>query len=106
VLTASFVMDLRGVDDSRPLVPSTRLSLAAGLAVAHAISDLMPQLSPRIKWPNDVLIEQRKVAGILCETRARSDGSKAAVIGIGCNLAPRWDLDHASLPLATGRMAP
>jgi BirA family biotin operon repressor/biotin-[acetyl-CoA-carboxylase] ligase len=58
------------------------LSIAAGLAVADAVADL--GLSARLKWPNDVLVNDRKLAGILISTRigARID----ALIGIGLNL--------------------
>ncbi|MCG9890795.1 MAG: biotin--[acetyl-CoA-carboxylase] ligase [Thermosynechococcaceae cyanobacterium MS004] len=63
VITASFVLDK---------IPRDRLSglsLAAGLAVVYAIEDLVPSLAEmlQIKWPNDVLIDGRKVAGVLCE---------------------------------------
>lgn len=106
VLTASFVVDLSDPQRPTATVPSTHLSLAAGLAIVHAIEDSLPTCRPMIKWPNDVLIDQRKVAGVLCETRARSSGVTAAVIGIGLNRCPQWDSDHASLPLASGRAAP
>jgi BirA family transcriptional regulator, biotin operon repressor / biotin---[acetyl-CoA-carboxylase] ligase len=55
------------------------LPLRAGLAVAQAIGD-----AARIKWPNDVLVDGRKVAGILAEARP-DDGW--AVLGIGVNVA-------------------
>jgi BirA family transcriptional regulator, biotin operon repressor / biotin---[acetyl-CoA-carboxylase] ligase len=56
-----------------------RLALAAGLAVAEAIESF--GLQAGIKWPNDVWISQRKVAGILVEA-----GSDFAVVGIGLNV--------------------
>ncbi|MES2922465.1 MAG: biotin--[acetyl-CoA-carboxylase] ligase [Verrucomicrobiota bacterium] len=56
-----------------------RLALAAGLAVAEAIESF--RLQAGIKWPNDVWIGQRKVAGILVEA-----GSDFAVVGIGLNV--------------------
>jgi len=40
----------------------------------------------RLKWPNDVLISQHKVAGILCELVSRSHGDHLVVLGIGINL--------------------
>jgi BirA family biotin operon repressor/biotin-[acetyl-CoA-carboxylase] ligase len=55
------------------------LSLRAGLAVADVAGE-----SARVKWPNDVLVEGRKVAGILVEGRPQ-DGW--AVVGIGINVA-------------------
>ena len=104
VLTASFVLDLGGTDERQ--VAPTRLSLAAGLAVAHAVEDVAPAAQVAIKWPNDCYLRERKLAGLLCETRARADGGLAVVIGVGLNLAPRWDMDAAALPLATGKAAP
>lgn len=56
-----------------------RLALAAGLAVAEAIEEFGPLAG--IKWPNDVWIRQRKVAGILVEA-----GADFAVVGIGLNV--------------------
>jgi len=57
------------------------LSLAVGVALAQA---LHPDI--RLKWPNDLWWQQRKLAGILIET-AQMDGQRFAVIGIGINLA-------------------
>ena len=56
-----------------------RLALAAGLAVAEAVESF--GLQAGIKWPNDIWIGQRKVAGILVEA-----GSDFAVVGIGLNV--------------------
>lgn len=63
------------------------LSLAVGLAVTEAFSPQVPDL--RLKWPNDVLWQQKKAAGILIEV-ARPEWY---VIGIGVNLG-----DAAALP--------
>lgn len=103
VLTASFVLDL---GESGRAVPATLLSLAAGLAVAHAVEDLVPAARVALKWPNDCLIAGRKLAGVLTEARERGDGTPAVVIGVGLNLAPRWEQDARALPLAAGKAAP
>jgi len=66
--------------------PPALLPLRAGLAVATAIGD-----EAQLKWPNDVLVAGRKVAGILAEARP-SDGW--AILGIGVNVA----IDLAELP--------
>ena len=66
-----------------PRVPSHRLpelSLVAGEAVAEAI-ETVTGLAPELKFPNDVLVSRRKVAGILAE--ASEDG---VVLGIGVNV--------------------
>ncbi len=59
--------------------PPTLLSLRAGVAVADAIGE-----AATLKWPNDILIDGRKVAGILVEARPRE---LWAVLGIGVNVA-------------------
>jgi BirA family biotin operon repressor/biotin-[acetyl-CoA-carboxylase] ligase len=56
------------------------LSLVAGVAVADAIEEQL-DLTAQIKWPNDILINRKKVAGILAETRG-----EAVIVGIGVNV--------------------
>ncbi len=60
------------------------LSLVAALAVAEAIREY-PQLTATIKWPNDVLISGRKVAGVLTELSAELDHVLFVIVGIGIN---------------------
>jgi BirA family transcriptional regulator, biotin operon repressor / biotin---[acetyl-CoA-carboxylase] ligase len=68
-----------------PLSPASwsGLSLVVGLSVAQS---LHPEL--RLKWPNDLWLRGRKLAGILIET-ASFDGVRFVVIGIGINIGPR-----------------
>jgi BirA family biotin operon repressor/biotin-[acetyl-CoA-carboxylase] ligase len=61
------------------------LSLVAGVAVADAVEETLG-LSAQIKWPNDVLVNRKKVAGILAEARGG-----AIVLGIGVNVNQRRD---------------
>lgn len=73
----------------RPAVEPGRaasLPLVAGLAVAEALAAMMPDVPLRIKWPNDVLIGQRKVCGILCEMQAESDCVRHIILGAGVNV--------------------
>lgn len=60
------------------------LPLAVPLAVCEAAEQLNPDLDCKVKWPNDVLVEGRKLAGVLIEARPQ-DGW--AVIGVGLNLS-------------------
>ena len=61
------------------------LSLAVGLALLRALRELGVQ-GAGLKWPNDILHQQRKLAGILIELQGDIEGPSAAVIGIGLNL--------------------
>lgn len=62
-----------------------RLTMVTGVAVVRAIRKITG-LGPRIKWPNDVLVEGKKVAGILVEAVSEGETVRHAVIGIGINI--------------------
>lgn len=68
---------------------TSQLGFAASLALLEALGRLMPPLlEVRLKWPNDVLINDRKVAGFLMETMSRPEGEfDALILGIGANVA-------------------
>jgi BirA family transcriptional regulator, biotin operon repressor / biotin---[acetyl-CoA-carboxylase] ligase len=70
---------------------ATQLSFVAALAVYDAISGLIPttrRQSLRLKWPNDVLLDGAKAAGILLESLRAPDGKNLAVVlGIGINVS-------------------
>jgi len=57
----------------------------AGLAIAMAIEEITA-LSLALKWPNDILIQEQKVGGILCESATDSEGIRWVVIGFGINV--------------------
>ena len=61
------------------------LSLAVGVAVMRALGRFGAR-DIRVKWPNDVLLANRKLGGILCELRAEAGGPAYVVIGIGLNV--------------------
>ena len=68
-----------------------QLSLVAGVAAAIAVEREVPDVNVQLKWPNDLYINHRKLAGILVEAVPISDAavesSMAFVIGIGLNVA-------------------
>ncbi len=77
----------------RPLFAPHFLVMIASLAVVKTIDDLCA-LPATIKWPNDVLVDGRKVSGILIETSHDQQGQLVAVLGIGVNIH-----GHISQPL-------
>ena len=68
------------------------IPLLAGLSLVNALSNLDEKLETNLKWPNDLLIGERKVAGILAE--ARPDG---VIVGIGLNV----EMVKSELPVPT-----
>jgi BirA family biotin operon repressor/biotin-[acetyl-CoA-carboxylase] ligase len=63
----------------------TRLTIAAAAALARAV-ELVTGLKPEIKWPNDLLLGGRKVAGILTEMNAEMDRVRHAIVGLGVDV--------------------
>ncbi len=72
-----------------PLPPAqlTRLTGLGALAACQALANLY-SLNALVKWPNDILLEQRKTGGVLVESRWSGDHLSAVVMGIGINIAP------------------
>ncbi|MEZ4777476.1 MAG: biotin--[acetyl-CoA-carboxylase] ligase [Bacteroidia bacterium] len=62
------------------------LSKVASLAVRDAISKFLPMEDIWIKWPNDILLNRKKVAGILIENQLEGMGIRSTIIGIGLNV--------------------
>lgn len=87
------------VPDADPAISAT-LGFVAGVALNRALADIVPAARFKtgidgadlahgriaLKWPNDVLADGAKLAGILLEAHKRPDGSMAIVIGIGVNV--------------------
>jgi len=75
--------------------------VAAGISLARSLSRAFG-VELRLKWPNDLLVGGRKVAGILVEGRTLPDGAGYVVVGLGLNVgASRSELDGMGLPAAT-----
>lgn len=77
----------------RPGIPPVDAGLLPIVAAVGAAEALGPDA--RIVWPNDILIDGRKVAGILCEMSADQEGVAWAVVGIGVNVRSAPGLDDA-----------
>jgi BirA family transcriptional regulator, biotin operon repressor / biotin---[acetyl-CoA-carboxylase] ligase len=85
-----------------------RLSTWAAVAITSAVEDIVP-CRAAIKWPNDVLIDGKKIAGVLIETHTDNAGGHFAVAGIGLNVnhapddfSPAISGTAGSLSLAAG----
>ena len=76
-----------------------RLTLTAGVAVASAIREI--GMRPQLKWPNDILIADRKVGGILTEAVFDKKRIDFAILGIGINVNTERD----ELPISVRRLA-
>jgi BirA family biotin operon repressor/biotin-[acetyl-CoA-carboxylase] ligase len=74
----------------------SRLTALGAVAVRNALQRNY-NLVPQIKWPNDVLIERQKVAGVLAEAQWSGEQLKAAILGIGINVAAGSILPRAEL---------
>ncbi|SKA07436.1 biotin--[acetyl-CoA-carboxylase] ligase [Selenihalanaerobacter shriftii] len=78
--------------DLKPTFAS-QLNFVAAVALARTIEQLT-NLQPGIKWPNDILINQRKVSGILTEMNAEIDRVNYVILGLGINL----NIEKAEFP--------
>lgn len=62
-----------------------QMTLVAAVAIVRAIEEVM-KIEATIKWPNDILIDGKKMTGILTELQSDPDRVKAIIIGIGMNI--------------------
>lgn len=72
---------------------ASQLTLLTATVLADVIKEKFP-VTPQIKWPNDILINQKKLAGILTEMQAEQDQIQYIVIGFGMNV----NLDESTMP--------
>ena len=89
-----------------PTVTSTMLPFVASIAVCDAIKEAT-NLAATLKWPNDVIVEDKKVAGILLDLSAEAETVNYAVIGIGINAnvdASKLKIDREGKPAVTSLM--
>lgn len=96
----------------RPTLPpadAPQLTLASAVALAETVEPFL-RLPPEIKWPNDILVAGKKLAGVLTESSCEGGRVLFAIVGIGVNLnLPREAMPEAireratSLMIATGR---
>lgn len=86
---------LRPLLEAQELAP---LTLITGLAMCEAIEEVTG-VETKIKWPNDLVVKDKKLCGILCEMQATQKGVQHVIVGIGVNV--NTEAFDVSLPYAT-----
>ncbi len=77
------------------------LPLVVGCVVARTVSKLAAETPVKLKWPNDLHVNGRKLGGILCEMTAEADRVHHVIVGIGLNV----NLRRSRMPVAITRTA-
>lgn len=86
------------------------LSIAVGVAVAKALRHMLPSVATMLKWPNDIVVADKKLGGILIESRRYAPNRIHAVVGIGINtylpplMATEIEQPWTDLETLTGRI--
>jgi BirA family transcriptional regulator, biotin operon repressor / biotin---[acetyl-CoA-carboxylase] ligase len=82
------------------------LSLRVGLVVADVVDELLGGARAQLKWPNDVLVNDRKLAGILCEGRWQGEALQWLAVGVGVNVANEIPAELAGRAIAVHELLP
>ena len=70
----------------KPAAEAAQVSFVAALAAAEMAAAYVPDVLVRLKWPNDPMVDSRKVGGVLVESGTRADGRLWLACGVGMNL--------------------
>jgi BirA family biotin operon repressor/biotin-[acetyl-CoA-carboxylase] ligase len=81
------------------------ISLRVGLAVAEAIQARLPK-PVQLKWPNDLMLEGRKLGGVLCEARWQGDALGWVAVGIGMNVRNRIPAELGGVAVSLSELTP
>jgi len=81
------------------------LPLVAGIAVARVVDVALAGDRARIKWPNDVYVDGKKIAGVLAETMTRAADPPVAIVGVGLNVFAESFPDGFATPATSLRLA-
>lgn len=87
---------------------ASMLTLLQAMAVAKAVEEVC-DLKAQIKWPNDILVNEKKVCGILTEMHLEKDKISSVVVGTGINVNQEWfpdDISHIATSLKIEKKLP
>ncbi len=76
------------------------LNKVVSLAVADLVKELIPRKKVRIKWPNDVYVGDKKIAGILINNSIQGNKMNSSIVGIGLNVNQQKFLSEAPNPIS------
>lgn len=82
------------------------MSIRAGLVLADVVDDLVGRPVAQLKWPNDVVVRDRKLAGILCEGRWQGEVLQWLGLGIGVNTCNAFPAEVADQAIALRELLP
>ncbi len=82
------------------------LSLRVGLAVGAALEAACPGIRVALKWPNDIMLADRKLGGILCEARWQGGAAGWVAVGLGLNVRNDVPEDLATSAIALASQVP
>ena len=74
------------LNPGKPASECAQLSFVSALAASDAIASFTPDVEIKVKWPNDILANGRKIAGILLESASQGADPQFLIVGIGMNL--------------------
>lgn len=89
-----------------PALEAGAIAIRAGLAVAEAADRVLGRSLAAVKWPNDVLLGNQKVAGVLCEARWQGDRPQWVAVGVGVNVVNEVPAELADRATALKEFAP
>lgn len=99
-ITMSMLLRPEGLHPSRQFV----ISRAVSLAITGVLRRYMPASAVRVKWPNDIYVDDRKICGILIENVISSASIRQSVVGIGINVNQRRFLSDAPNPVSMAQV--
>lgn len=102
-LTFSFVLYPRFLK----IADQFKLTQFVSLGIRNFLSAFLPKKSVKVKWPNDILVGDRKICGVLIENQVQGSGLNQSVIGIGLNVNQDsfnlFDRPATSMKMETGK---